>query len=406
MAASDSPRSGPTDGADRAEGFDDRVDVRLKRGNDNSKWRRYGEGVTPAWVAEHDFRPPAAVVSAMQATLDRGDFGYHDLDAEVAEAFVLWARQRYGWRPRRELVHTSVDALAAVTAAVTALSEPGEGVVLTPPIYHVFLKICPSARRLQVDWPMRRDPLRGWHLDPEDLAALLRTRDDCRVLLWCNPHNPTGWVPPRPVLERLVQLAHEHDFHIVSDEIHGDLVFADAPAAFTPMLAVDGASERVVTVTSPAKTFALSGLRCAVTAYGDESLLTRVRRAHPPLLLGHAARTGIDAATAAWRYGHAWADGLVEHLAEMRGHLAARLSAEVPEVRMHPPESTFLAWLDLTACELGPEPAAALLRRAGLAVSEGADFGPGGEGHVRVNFGTSKPILDDIIDRLVSGIRT
>ena len=394
------PVNGP-ESTEWANAFESAMDVGHKRGNRNAKWSKHGAEALPAWVAEHDFRPPPAVLDAMRATIDRGDFGYHDLEADVGAAFARWARQRYGWSPDPDFVHTCVDVLQGVTAAVTALAEPGAGVILTPPIYHIFLQICPTARRRQLEWLMRYDRDRGWTLDPDDLEDLVRQEPDARVLLWCHPHNPTGWVADTEVLTRIVELAHAYDFYVVSDEIHADLVYPDSSAPFTPMLSIPGAAERVVTVTSPAKTFALSGLRCAVMAYGDRDLRRRVHQAHPPLLLGHAARTGIDATVAAWRHGAAWADGLVSHLAGLRDHLADRLAADAPAVRFHRPDSTFLAWLDVSACGLGEAPAAGLLQHAGVAASEGTEFGTNGHGHIRLNFGTSGAVLDEIIDRLL-----
>lgn len=385
--------------------FDSSVDAAHKRGNRNAKWSKHGAAALPAWVAEHDFRPPPEVTEAMQTTIDRGDFGYHDLEADVGAAYTRWAGRRYRWSPDPELVHTCVDVLQGVTAAVTALAEPGEGVILTPPIYHIFLQICPTARRPQLEWLMRYDRDQGWTLDPDDLEDLVRREPGARVLLWCHPHNPTGWVAPAAVLERIVELAHAYDFYVVSDEIHADLVYPDSSSPFVPMLSIAGAPERVVTVTSPAKTFSISGLRCAVMAYADRDLRRRVRQAHPPLLLGHAARTGIDATVAAWTHGAAWVDALVPYLAERRDQLAARLAAEAPAARLHRPDSTFLAWLDVSACGLGEAPAARLLERAGVAVSEGTEFGTNGGGHVRLNFGTSAAVLDEIIDRLVVCLR-
>ena len=385
----------------RRDAFNPVVDVGQKRGNRNAKWSKYGGEALPGWVAEHDFRPPPAVVDAMQATIDRGDFGYHDLEDDVGEVFARWASERYGWCPDPEFVHTCVDVLQGVTAAVTALAEPGAGVILTPPIYHIFLQICPTARRRQLEWTMRCDRERGWTLDPDDLEALVRREPGARVLLWCHPHNPTGWVAGTEVLTRIVELAHAYDFYVVSDEIHADLVYPDSSAPFVPMLSIPGAAERVVTVTSPAKTFAMSGLRCAVMAYGDRGLRRKVREAHPPLLLGHAARTGIDATIAAWAHGAAWADGLVAHLHGLRDHLADRLAAEAPAVRFHRPDATFLAWLGVSTCGLGEAPAVRLLDRAGVAVSEGSEFGTNGDGHVRLNFGTSAAVLDEVLDRLV-----
>ena len=381
--------------------FDPGVDIERKRGNRNAKWSKHGAGALPAWVAEHDFRPPPAVTGAMQATIDHGDFGYHDLEEDVGEAFAHWAVTRYGWSPDPCFVHTCVDVLQGVTAAVTALAEPGAGVILTPPIYHIFLQICPMSRRRELEWLMRYDPGRGWTLDPDDLEALVRREPGARVLLWCHPHNPTGWVAGTDVLTRIVELAHDYDFYVVSDEIHADLVYPDSSAPFTPMLSIPGAAERVVTVTSPAKTFAMSGLRCAVMAYADRGLRRRVREAHTPLLLGHAARTGIDATVAAWRHGAEWADGLLAHLHGLRDHLSNRLRSEAPEAVFHRPDSTFLAWLDVSACGLGDAPAARLLADAGVAASEGAEFGTNGHGHIRLNFGTPRDVLDAILDRLV-----
>ena len=352
-------------------------------------------------MAEHDFRPPPAVIDAMQATIDHGDFGYHDLEDDVGEAFAHWASERYRWSPDPGFVHTCVDVLQGVTAAVTALAGPTDGVILTPPIYHIFLQICPTARRRQLEWPMRYDRDHRWTLDPDDLEVLVRQQPDARVLLWCHPHNPTGLVAGTEVLTRIVELAHAYDFYVVSDEIHADLVYPDSCAPFTPMLAIPGAAERVVTVTSPAKTFAMSGLRCAVMVYGDRALRRRVREAHPPLLLGHAARTGIDATVAAWRHGAVWADGLLAHLEGLRDHLGARLDREAPEVGFRRPDSTFLAWLNVSACSLGDAPAGRLLADAGVAASEGTEFGTNGHGHIRLNFGTPMAVLDEILDRLI-----
>lgn len=380
------------------------IDPQHKRQNHNNKWRRYAADVMPAWVAEHDFRPPDAVVEAMATTIERGDFGYNDLDEEVSHAFAGWARRRYGWSVDSGMVDPCVDALAGVTASVTGLSEPGEGVILTPPIYNVFLEICPTSRRRQLEWLMRRDHDRGWYLHPDDLETLVQQEPDARVLLWCNPHNPTGWVPDRAVMARIVELAHEYDFYVVSDEIHADVVYP--PTSFTPMLSIPGAAERTVTITSPAKTFALSGLRCAVKAYGDPDLRERLRAAHPQLLLGHPARTGMDATIAAWAEGGGWVDELLIHLAGLRDQLQTRLAAEAPTVRFHPPQSTFLAWLDLSDCGLGDQPGARLLDDGRVAVQEGTIFGTNGQGHVRVNFGTSPALLDEIINRIISSINS
>lgn len=376
----------------------DLTDPLVRRRAELVKWARDPVDVLPAWVAEHDFRPPEAVFAAVHRVADEGAFGYTRRAAALGPAYASWARRRHAWEVDPELVTWHVDVLQGVVAAVTALSEPGEGLVITPPIYFPFLDIAPTTGRRQLEWRLRRDDT-GWHLDPDDLDAVLRREPDARVLLLSHPHNPTGRVLDPAALARIVEICARHDVHIVSDEIHGDLVRPDVE--FRPLLTVPGSAERTVVVTSAAKTFSLSGLRCAVSVFADPDLRSRVLHAHPPLLLGHPGRVGIEATIAAWEHGADWTDGLVELIGRRFDRLAERLAAEAPAVRWHRPEATFLAWLDVSACGLGPRPGATLLERARVAVSEGVDFGEGGEGHIRVNVGTAEAVFEEICDRLL-----
>ncbi|MFQ5558479.1 MAG: MalY/PatB family protein [Acidimicrobiales bacterium] len=374
------------------------VDAAAKRATGGIKWTRDGTDVLPAWVAEHDFRPPDEVLDALHRIAGTADVGYTRRFLELGPTYGLWARERHGWTIDSSLVHWHVDVLQGVMAAVLALTEPGGAVVVQTPVYFPFLDIAPSSGRVQIDWPMTYDD-DGWHFSVEELDGILERAPDARVLVLSHPHNPTGRVMTPAELTSLLEVAAAHDVNIVSDEIHGDLVFSGT--RFRPILTIEGAAERCVAVTSMGKTLSLSGLKCAISVFGDRDLRHRVGRAHPPLLLSYPGRAGIEATIAAWTHAGEWTDGLAAHCQKMRDHLAARLADEAPLVRFHPPESTFLAWLDVSACGLGPDPAAALLDRAGVSLSEGHTFGPGGEGHVRLNFGTSMALLDEIIDRLV-----
>lgn len=378
------------------------VDAQRLRSAGAAKWVRYPEEILPAWVAEHDFRPPEPVIEAYRDLAEAAAFGYHFRSEALGPAYEGWAMERHGWKIDPGLLNHHVDVLQGVTAAIMALSEPGDGLVIPSPVYFPFWDLPPTTGRTKLEWRMRRDE-HGWHLDLEDLEALLRAEPSARVLLLCNPHNPTGRVLGADTLTALIELAHEHEIFIVSDEIHGDLVYPGAE--YRPLLSFPGAESRVVVITSAAKTFSLSGIRCAISVYADHDLMMKVRHAHPPLLLGRPARGGIETTVAAWRCGGPWVDQLLALLERNRDHLVGRLASEAPAVRTHPPESTFLAWLDVSACGLGPSPAALLEHTAAVAVSEGHDFGPGGEGHIRINFGTSRAILDELLDRMLPHLR-
>ena len=197
------------------------------------------------------------------------------------------------------------------------------------------------------------------------------------------------------------ELALGHDTTIVSDEIHYDLVHPGAE--HVPTLIIPGASTCTIAVTSGIKTFAIGGVRCAVAVFGDERLRDRFDTV-PEHLLTVPNRLGCEASIAAWDTGDAWVDELKAVLDANRHHLLERLGAELPDVGIHLPDATFLAWLDLSAFEPGDRPSTWLRAQAGVACESGPKYGSGGEGHVRLNFGTTPEVLDEIIDRLVAGL--
>ena len=217
----------------------------------------------------------------------------------------------------------------------------------------------------------------------------------------CHPHNPTGRVLTDDQLARIVDLANEHDVVIASDEIHSDFVYPGA--THRPLPLIDNAAERTVVLTSGVKTFAMGGLRTAVASFADEHLHARFAEV-PAELLGGVNRLGCEALIAGWDTADDWVDALVALFDLHRHHLVERLADELPEVRLHLPESTFLAWLDLSAFVPGDRPGRWLRERTGVACKGGPPFGAGGGGHVRMTFGTSTAVLDEMLDRLVAGL--
>ena len=390
------------DGSDAGPALVDHVDEAARRAGSNLKWGLDGPGVLPAWIAEHDLGPPPVVRDALRRIADLPDVGYSRRANELGAAFADWAELRHGWRPDPELVVPTADVLQGIWAVVAAFSEPGEGVITTPPVYPYFHDVAPSLGRRSLECPLRHDA-DGWRLDLDDLAALLEREPAARVLLLCSPHNPTGHLYSRDELQVIVELTRRHDVILVSDEIHFDLVYPGA--RHYPTLALPDAAERTVALYSAGKAFAVSGLRAAVAVFGNEDLRARFEPAMPAHLLGGVGRAGAEAAIAAWEHGAGWLDELVGLFDRQRRMVVDVLAAELPAVGCHLPASTFLAWLDLSAFDLGPDPAAALVGTARVRTSEGHEFGTGGEGYVRLNFGTSTALLTEMLDRLVRSLR-
>jgi len=377
--------------------FDD-FDVQNKRDAHQHKWTIDGPEVLPAWIAEHDFKRPPEIADAMHLVADQEAFGYCVHKSLIAPAYAKWAKDRYDWDIDPELTQPLVDCLQGVFAGITAMSAPDEAFVVTPPIYFPFLMVSGQTGREQVEWTMKNTET-GWEFDVDELDRVLTNNPRVRSMLLAHPHNPTGRVMSRQQLTDMVAVAAKHDIVIISDEIHADIVFPGTE--FSPLLTIDGAAERVISVVSAGKTFALSGVRAALGVFGNADLQDRFVKANPPLLLGRASRAGLDTTIAAWTHGHAWLDGLMPYLGARRQQLFDRLATEAPLVKGHRPEATYLAFLDVSACDLGADPADRLKEIAKVRFSEGNLFGTGGDGYIRFNFATSESNLDTILDRVI-----
>lgn len=374
------------------------ADMRARGGG---KWRRYPPDVLPAFVADTDFKVAPAVQAALQRFVDSQDYGYglpDDLDALYA-AFARWMKHRHSWDVDPKSTLALADVIQGIVAAMAAYSGAGEGVLVQTPAYPPFLSTVASTGRRLVENPLV-DTGERFEIDFDGLDQAAR---EARVLLFCNPHNPTGRVFTRGELEQVADIARRRDLVIVADEIHADVVFAGA--RHVPMGTVTGAAERTVTLTSATKSFNIPGARTAVVHFGSDALRHRWSATLPDHLLGRPGRFGVDATIAAWTQSDEWLDAVVEYLAANR-ETVGRWADSTPRVGYHAPEATFLAWMNCRELDLIGSPFAFFLEAARVGLADGADFGPPGIGHVRLNFGTSAEILDEILGRMTRALQS
>ena len=359
------------------------------------KWKHYDPDVLPAWVADMDLPPAPVAVEAVRSLVDRGDFGYTWAAAsQLPEAFASWQEHHHGWRPPTDELRLFCDVVQAVEVSVWLHTQPGDGVLVFTPVYPPFLGTVKAMDRRIVECPLDPD---GWTLDPKLLASVID--DTTKVILTCNPHNPTGHVFTRGELEAIARVAEERDLLVVSDEIWSDLVHPGFTHIPFPTLG-EHAARRSVTVSAASKAFNLAGLRCSVAHLGHAGVAAAIK-ALPSHALGAVSSPGAEASLAAWTRGDAWLEETRALLTANRDHVAARLAAELPGVGFALPDATYLAWLDFRQTGLGDKPAATLLERARVGLSDGNDFGSQGAGFARLNFATTRPILDQILDRIV-----
>ncbi|HUY53840.1 MAG TPA: aminotransferase class I/II-fold pyridoxal phosphate-dependent enzyme [Candidatus Nanopelagicaceae bacterium] len=372
------------------------------QGRTGVKWHRDGSAAIAAWVADMDFPIAPEIRAAIDALVSSDDLGYPDpsLDASVRSAFSRRVRARYQLVVDPDRVVVVSDVVQAIYVCVLAFTEPGDGIACLTPAYPPFFSaVADTGRRL-----LACDLVAGEERFEVDLAALdsLLRDQGARMLLLCNPHNPTGRSFTRAELEGIAAIARDRDLTVISDEIHADLTLAGAThLAFG---ALDSASsERTVTLSSASKAFNLAGLRCAVAAFGSDSLRDRFER-FPAHARGSVSVLGMVAALAAWEGAGAWLEAALRALSSNRDFLVAYLAQHLPRVAIRPPEATYLAWLDLRPLGLGDDPAGWLKEHAKVALSPGADFGASGSGHSRLNFGTTRPVLEEMLARIAAAL--
>lgn len=376
--------------------FDD-LEIAALRRRTGEKWTQYAADVLPAWVADMDFPVAEPIARYMAEAVRANDLGYpvNPTPSSLPTVFAKRALERYGWQvdPHRVLVIT--DVVQGIYLGVYTLSQPGDGVVVQTPVYPWFLSAVAELDRTRVGNELVPGP-RGYEIDFDDLRAKIDART--RILLVCNPQNPTGRVFTKAELERLAEIAIERDLVVISDEVHGDLTFPGH--RYIPIATLGPEIEaRTLTLTSATKAFNMAGLRCGVAVFGSDALKARFQTL-PSHLRGGLGSFGLAASEIAWTSAQPWLDEVMRYLDGNRAFVARFVKERLPGISHVSPEATYLAWLDCRALDLQPDPFTFFLERAGVALSDGRRNGPGGNGFVRLNFATSRPILTQILERL------
>lgn len=371
------------------------------------KWRTHPVDVLPLWVAEMDVKLPPTVAETLRAAIDSGDTGY-PWGTALAEAVGEFASRRWQWEGV-EVSRTTIvaDVMAGIVETLRLITDPGDAVVVNPPVYAPFYAFVTHSGRRVIEAPL--DPEGRIALDALE-EAFTRARSSGRRIayLLCNPHNPTGTVHTFDELRGVAECARRSRVRVVSDEIHAPVVLSGS--SFTPYLSVPGA-EDAFALTSASKAWNLSGIKAALAIAGPEAAADLRRM---PEEVSHGpSHLGIIAHAEAFRTGGDWLDSLLHGLDANRTLLGELVAEHLPEVRYQVPQGTYLAWLDCRRLGIAEEttdglavvadlsgPARWFLDHARVALSSGHVFGTGGAGHVRLNFATSQAILTEAVTRM------
>jgi cystathionine beta-lyase len=343
-----------------------------------------------------DFRLAPSIRETLAAAIVDEDAGYASPDAAgLGDAFAEFAQRWLNWKVDPEQVTPLNDVVAGLYDLVRVLSEPGDGVIVNPPVYHPFFPVVSETGRRVVEAPLGE----GGELDLDAIDAAFAA--GARVLILCNPHNPTGAVLGRDELIRIAESAAAHDAWVLADEIHSPMVFSGAKhIPFTTVS--EAAAERGIVLTSASKAFNTAGLKCAVAITASQTAATRV--AELPEIAKHCGHYGVLASIAAWTTSDRWLHEVIAILDSNRRLLGDLLAEHLPDVGYEHPQAGYLAWLDCRALGLGDDPRAAFLERGRVALSPGPQFGTGGAGFARLNYATTPELVAEAVERMAKAV--
>ncbi|MDG4597252.1 MAG: PatB family C-S lyase [Candidatus Contendobacter sp.] len=369
-----------------------------RRGTDSLKWQRYGNAL-PLWVADMDFVSPEPVLAALHERVAHGVFGYGAPPEALTETICARMNVQYRWTVTPEQIVHLPGLVCGLNVACRAVGEPGDAVLVQTPVYPPFLTAPGYQGRELVTAELTaaiRDGRLYYGFDDTAFEAAIGPRTQLFIL--CHPHNPVGRTFTRAELQRLAAICERHDLTICSDEIHCDLLLDGRRHIPLATLAPEIA-QRCITLMAPSKTFNIAGLGTSFAIIQNPELRRRFKQAMRGIV-PDANILGLRAALAAYRHGDDWLRELLVYLAANRDYVVEYVARHLPDVRATIPEATYLAWLDCRDVDLSGNPHEFLLRKAGVALNDGATFGPGGDGFVRLNFGCPRDRLAEGLERM------
>ena len=375
----------------------------INRGRGEARWEVtdacFGEErILPLWVADMDFPSPQPVIEALVRRAQHGIFGYTHKTEAYYQAVVDWMRRRQGWEIAPEWILTTPGVVTALNLLVGTFVGPGEKVVIQPPVYYPFFSAV-TGNDAQVATNALVYDGRSYTMDWAGLEEQVRD-PQVKMLILCSPHNPVGRVWSREELERLGRLCLENGVLVVSDEIHGDLIYQGVQ--FTPFGSLGGGlGESAIICTAPSKTFNVAGLQTSNIIIPDADLRCRFEATLRRVGLHGINIFGMEALQAAYHQGEEWLEQVMDYIQGNLRYLEDYVARHMPRIKVVPPEGTYLVWLDCRGLGLDKwEQKALFLEEARVFLDDGFIFGRAGEGFQRINIACPRPLLAEALARM------
>ena len=380
--------------------FDKIVD---RRGSGALKYdalqERYGDaGLLPLWVADMDFATPPFIVEALRERMQHPIFGYTVEPPAYRDSIVKWTKSHHDWEIEPEWISFIPGIVKGIALVIELFSRPGDKVIIQPPVYHPFRMVPEGMGRQVVYNPLIENEDGSYSMDFEQLESVIDDR--CRILILSNPHNPAGIVWAPDTLKRLAEICRRHDILVISDEIHSDMTLFSH--RHTPFATVsDDARACSITFAAPSKTFNIAGIVSSYAIVPDAEIRDKFYGWLHATELDEPTLFAPIATIAAYEKGEEWRRRMLAYVEENIEFTIDYCRRHLPGIRPLSPQASFLVWLDCRGLGLDHRRLVDLfVKEAGLALNDGAMFGPGGEQKMRLNVATPRATLEEALERL------
>ncbi|MCE5285706.1 MAG: PatB family C-S lyase [Pelosinus sp.] len=379
-----------------------------RQGTGSRKWDALqdvfgNEEVLPLWIADMDFAVPDAVAARVAERAEHPIYAYNIQEDTIYQSLINWVKRRHGWDIEKEWILLAPGVVPSISLSILALSEPGDGVIVQPPVYPPFFACIKDNERKIVENPLISKDGR-YEIDFTDLEEKLADPAN-KLLLFCSPHNPVGRVWTKEELTKVYELCQKYNVDVLSDEIHSDLIYSGHKHTVFASLGKP-VIKQSITFMAASKTFNIAGLNFSFIIAPCKRRRGAIKAWFTRLHINRNNLFGVLATEAAYNEGEAWLESLLYYLEQNADTLVDFVQTRLPKVKVYKPEGTYLAWLDFRAYFTDTaELETFLIHKAKVGLNAGKTFGAQGAGFARINLATQRSVLLEALARIEKAIQ-
>ncbi len=365
---------------------------------------RFGRNdLIPLWVADMDFRTPDFILDAIRKRCDHDIFGYTFASEEYYNSIINWVDYKHKWKIEKEWISYIPGIVKGIGFVIDCFTQPGDKVIIQPPVYHPFRLVPEAMQREVINNPLKLvDGI--YEMDFEQLESVIDKK--CKILILCSPHNPGGIVWSKETLARLADICIKHNILIIADEIHSELVYPQFKHYPFPTVS-ENALSCSITFMAPSKTFNIAGIVTSFAIIPNQKIRMKFYSYLNARELGDGTIFAYEATKAAYTYGAEWLQQMRTYVMENVDYVTGFIETNIPSIKVYKPQASFLMWLNCTGLKLKQEDLVKFfIEKAGLALNDGAIFGSGGEGYMRLNIGCPQSVLKQALIALKRAVDT